>query len=110
MERIPVNLRSALQFTAEEIKMYEKLLSACRLHPAPVQASDSALKLWGALEERMPVWGCKWLQGLAGPRARSPPPQMPVSSSARFPHASRHSPKSVVQPKVGGFSRTKQKC
>lgn len=88
MERIPINLRSALQFTAEEIKMYERLLSACMLHSTPVQGPDSALWLWGTLEERMPAWGCQQLPGLAGPGVSSPPPQTPLSSSVCLPHAS----------------------
>lgn len=61
MERIPINLCSALNLTIEEIKMYEKLLNACMSHSAPVQGPDSAL---GALEERMLEWGCQQFHGL----------------------------------------------
>lgn len=43
MERIPINLCSALNLTAEEIKMYEKLLNACTSHSGPIQGADSAL-------------------------------------------------------------------
>lgn len=44
MERIPINLCSALNLTTEEIKMYEKLLNACMSHSAPVQGLDPALR------------------------------------------------------------------
>lgn len=80
MERIPINLRSALQFTAEEIKMYEKLLSACALRSAPVQGPDSALRLWGTLEEKDACVGLRVASGAGGtpgsalllPKRRSP--------------------------------------